>query len=201
MECYPLPKQQLFSFIRSTCHPWTFRDLKNLPMIVFLLHSTPHLLIFHHDEKCFFSEPVHRPRLVFQTWQRNGEAEESSDESSVAPEWSLTWGDQAEPSERCKQGHLRVPLLNERFSKCQNNCGGDHKLLLGHCIGIRWILPLGVGMLRPNAPFANILTTLEGGLAKRKEREKEAGWVNKKLKTGRPASTRSWESVSIGETK
>ena len=60
----------------------------------------------------------------------NGEAEGSSDESSVAREWSLTWGDQAEPSERCKQGHLRVPLLNERFSKCQNNCGGDHKLYL-----------------------------------------------------------------------
>ena len=56
-------------------------------------------------------------------------------------------------------------------------------------------------MLRPNAPFANILTTLEGGLAKRKDREKEAGWVNKKLKTVRPASTNSWESVSIGETK
>ena len=45
LECYPLPKQQLFSFIRSTCHPWTFRDLKNLPMIVFFFHSTPNLLI------------------------------------------------------------------------------------------------------------------------------------------------------------
>ena len=46
-------------------------------------------------------------------------------------------------------------------------------------------------MVRPNAPFANIRTTFEGALAKRKEREKEAGWVNKKLKTGRPAPTRS----------
>ena len=36
-------------------------------------------------------------------------------------------------------------------------------------------------MVRPNAPFANMRTTLEGALAKRKEREKEAGWVNKKL--------------------
>ena len=32
---------------------------------------------------------------------------------------------------------------------------------------------------------------MEGALAKRKERENEAGWVNKKLKTGRPAATRS----------
>ena len=46
-------------------------------------------------------------------------------------------------------------------------------------------------MVSPKASFANIRTTLEGGLAKRKEREKEAGWVNKKLKTGRPAPTRS----------
>ena len=46
-------------------------------------------------------------------------------------------------------------------------------------------------MVSPNAPFANIRTTLEGALAKRKERENEAGWVNKKLKTGSPAATRS----------
>ena len=52
-------------------------------------------------------------------------------------------------------------------------------------------LPLGVGVVRPNAPFTNIRTTLEGALAKRKERENEAGWVNKKLKTGRPALTSS----------
>ena len=46
-------------------------------------------------------------------------------------------------------------------------------------------------MVSPNAPFANIRTTLEGFLEKREDREKEAGWVNKKLKTGRPAAARS----------
>ena len=43
--------------------------------------------------------------------------------------------------------------------------------------------------------------TFDGFLAKREEREKEAGWVNRNLNTGRPASASSCESVSIGETK
>ena len=42
---YPFPKEQLCSFVRTVCHPKALGNLKNLSMVIFLLHSMPYLWI------------------------------------------------------------------------------------------------------------------------------------------------------------
>ena len=42
---YPFPKEQLCSFVRTVCQPKALGNLKNLSMIIVLLHSMPHLWI------------------------------------------------------------------------------------------------------------------------------------------------------------
>ena len=51
------------------------------------------------------------------------------------------------------------------------------------------------------ACLVNIIPSLDKEREKRMERENAAGWVRRKVKTGRPAEARSFESVSMEDMK
>jgi len=106
---HPFPEEQFCSCLRTVRHPQAFRNLKNLSTVVFFFNFLPHLLITCWE--IFNPEPARPTTLVFQMWQTNARAEESFGGFSVVQASPRILATPTEPLERCKQGHLHVPLL------------------------------------------------------------------------------------------
>ena len=60
-------------------------------------------------------------------------------------------------------------------------------------------LPKGSGVPKPKALLRNSWITFGKPIVNRVAREKAVGWLRRRMKTGRPASASSCESVSKGE--
>ena len=125
---YPFPEEQFCSCLRTVRHPQAFRNLKNLSTVVFFFNFLPHLLITCWE--IFNPEPARPTTLVFQMWQTNARAEESFGGFSVVQASPRILATPTEPLERCKQGHLHVPLL--RMCDIYNSMHGIFKISK-HC--------------------------------------------------------------------
>ena len=158
-------------------------------MVAFLPDSMPHL--FKLVQQFVFASllPAPHPKVVSLMKQMSAKSGESSCGFSSEPGSPQIGASQTEPLGRCRPSRLHAQLLMRDDFVFQD--AKRHFLFL----------PLGLLTERPTASFANMRITFDGFLAKREEREKDAGWVKRNLNTGRPASASSCESVSIGETK